>query len=1024
MMAEVRCPECGNHNSENTENCIHCNAVLSIADSEFTTNESLQRGSGDVVGDNPETEFITDRVDEPSNDWWMDPMLGLGSTTEARFPQESQEEKKVENQKGWLAKIIGKIATIGKPGSYEPEEETPEQLEEAVNLMASADISGDRFDSPGEEIKSSNTDGEDTSDRMSDGKEYFAGKAEADEQSEGISELIGLPAVGNGLDDKPGDASDDWDDLDGLKEWLENDSPASLEKGAAADLPEAPLISSSEESLLADADEVSGRKIKSELPGWMYDSKKLPPEEDPSALSDLELPQWLADVTPLPHAGDPVDELVNEVRSEESTAVSKPDTSNSVSTEDEAEMYSEPDISAKDLEPEDLDVTFDTIVAEEFHNDEVQSVAKSEFSQSIDGLEEKNIASQPETDDALSSAADIGEPVATDSGPAENEEQDVNDSGSGEVSEMGAADWLSSLIGDSSELKDENLVEKEAVAEKTFILQKGPEAGDETLENVDIPEVSVAPDEFVGLQGEVQMDPAEDLGGLEAPDDLSQDEYLEGREEKAPEVDVIPDLLQDERIDEVTPVIEQSASDEQEVYLLSATAASGESSSGTPSDDEDLPDEISRDDSLKRKYSSTPDGDGLSDSPFSDDSISLWASSTYDEEAAADLLGEDEAMEFVDPKKSDFQKEAVDIHGSLLGEDDRIDPTMEKDGPLAGLRDVLPSQDVFSQLQIPAVYSTKLEVSEKQRSQAALFESLLAEETQPHKLPAARRRDTSHSIRLAIGVLLVLLLAVPIMGNLNVLSLPGFIPPETQMFFNVVEKSLELDGEPILLAVEYEPGFSGELRVSSMPVIENLLSGNAHLTIVSTVPSGPFLAEDLLGRAALQNPDYMMSKSIFNLGYLAGNAYALQEFAQNPRSAARFGLDSQDAWNSHPALVGIENLEDYSLVIVLTDNATTARSWVEQVQPSLKDVPLLMVASSQAGPLIAPYVESGQVEGMISGLTGGLAYERLSGSSGAGHSYWDAFYIGLVLAAALILLGAIAQLLPSPSSRRRRRKKV
>ena len=88
-----------------------------------------------------------------------------------------------------------------------------------------------------------------------------------------------------------------------------------------------------------------------------------------------------------------------------------------------------------------------------------------------------------------------------------------------------------------------------------------------------------------------------------------------------------------------------------------------------------------------------------------------------------------------------------------------------------------------------------------------------------------------------------------------------------------------------------------------------------------------------------------------NLSYLAGGTSSLLEFANRPRSAAPVALDTsvtgQLPWQ-RPALQGINSLQDFALVIVLTDSAETGRAWVEQVQPMLGSTPLTMVTSAQA----------------------------------------------------------------------------
>jgi hypothetical protein len=105
------------------------------------------------------------------------------------------------------------------------------------------------------------------------------------------------------------------------------------------------------------------------------------------------------------------------------------------------------------------------------------------------------------------------------------------------------------------------------------------------------------------------------------------------------------------------------------------------------------------------------------------------------------------------------------------------------------------------------------------------------------------------------------------------------------------------------------------------------------------------------------------------------------------------------------------------MVLVITDDPDVARSWVEQVQPLLdlegngQGVPLVLVVSAQAEPLVYPYYYTTprQVSGLVSGISGGAFYESIHGPSLA-RRYWDAYNIGLILAVLVIAGGSVINL--------------
>ena len=146
--------------------------------------------------------------------------------------------------------------------------------------------------------------------------------------------------------------------------------------------------------------------------------------------------------------------------------------------------------------------------------------------------------------------------------------------------------------------------------------------------------------------------------------------------------------------------------------------------------------------------------------------------------------------------------------------------------------------------------------------------------------------------------------------------------------------------------------------------------------------------------------------SYLNLGYLAGGQVGIRAFAQDPVKAMPVDITGQPAWTL-PMLQDVRSLNQFALIILITDDATAARAWIEQTQDARGAVPVVAIASAQAAPLIQPYYDSGQAAGVISGLYGGAIVERQynNGRPGTSRGYWDAYSIGMALALIFTLGG-------------------
>lgn len=348
--------------------------------------------------------------------------------------------------------------------------------------------------------------------------------------------------------------------------------------------------------------------------------------------------------------------------------------------------------------------------------------------------------------------------------------------------------------------------------------------------------------------------------------------------------------------------------------------------------------------------------------------------------------------------------------------------SIEHVGPLAGLRGVLPGNETSTQLNPPPTISLKLNVTDKHYDQVALLESLLTEEQQSQGMLKERAHKSYNIIRLCIALVFIGLLSIPIFTNSHLLTLPEIIPVNVNHFYEIIEKGAEQGDLPVLMAVDIEPGFSGEMDISTTAIIRHLMVKDARLSIISTIPTGPAIAESMLKKTNQYHPNFSLIDKTINLGYLAGGLNSIQEFALNPRLVARFALNSLDLWDQHAALRDIKTIDDYDLIIVLTNSVEKAQAWIEQLQPILgENVPLLMVTSAQIAPMLTPYIDSGQVKGLVAGYSGGLAYEQILQLPSKGRMYWDSYIIGVSLAITLIIFGVIYQCLSTVILKRRTR---
>jgi len=329
-------------------------------------------------------------------------------------------------------------------------------------------------------------------------------------------------------------------------------------------------------------------------------------------------------------------------------------------------------------------------------------------------------------------------------------------------------------------------------------------------------------------------------------------------------------------------------------------------------------------------------------------------------------------------------------------------------GPLVGLRGVISAHPSAIRARKPPTYSIKLRVTDEQRARVEMMEALLADEQKPKPLPSQPIFNSRNIFRLVIAAVLIIPIAWMIVTGSQKTSTPqpGSIP-------GVVDFTQQVQalpaGTPVLLAFDYEAGFSGEMNLAISALINQLMIKNSYLTLVTTTPAGPALAESIIKTSTGLDGLPTAYSNYTNLGYIPGGTMGLLGLATSPKAVLPFSLDQVDVW-AIPPLNTVSTINDFSAVVVMTNDPDIARSWIEQVGPVLRvdGTPLLMITSSQAEPLIRPYVEAipSQVQGLVTGLAGGLAYGRSVGIMQQ-DGVWDAFSISMTTSALIIIVGSI-----------------
>jgi hypothetical protein len=334
------------------------------------------------------------------------------------------------------------------------------------------------------------------------------------------------------------------------------------------------------------------------------------------------------------------------------------------------------------------------------------------------------------------------------------------------------------------------------------------------------------------------------------------------------------------------------------------------------------------------------------------------------------------------------------------------DQPTETEGPLAGLQGVIPIAPIGSSRR-PKAVSLKLQASDEQQASAALLEQILGSETSPRTLITSAVVAPQQWLRWALtGVFLIVLGAVLFLRSQS-MPVSASLPVAGMDSLSNAVANIPANAK-VLVIIDYEPSLAGEMEAISDSVLDQIVQhSHPNFSFLSTSPNGAALVERLIGNTTINQT----GSPYLNLGYLPGGATGVLGFIESPKQV-------------NP-LADVQSFAEYSALVILSDHAESGRVWVEQLQnqkqidATLANQPLMMVASAQAGPLLQPYLSSGQIVGLISGISDAARYEtKNSLPAGITRSYWDAFGVGLMMSIALIVVGSLWSLFTGIRARR------
>lgn len=300
---------------------------------------------------------------------------------------------------------------------------------------------------------------------------------------------------------------------------------------------------------------------------------------------------------------------------------------------------------------------------------------------------------------------------------------------------------------------------------------------------------------------------------------------------------------------------------------------------------------------------------------------------------------------------------------------------VETTGPLAGLRGVLPLAAVVAEPHPLSTAPTANPFAEHAR----LFEAVLAA---PPTAPAARAKKSTRRdgiFRALVYTLLALAIIVPFfLPDLATASIRTFGTPTADLYDTL--QALPPDSL-VLVAFDYDAGNIGEMDLQANALVRHLMQRRAQIIALSTLETGPQIAQRVLDDAARASGNYTYGTNYLNVGYLAGQEAGLRQLATIGLAPTTTDYLYRRPLAQYGDLARAQNWRNVALVIELAGSPEALQKWMEQVQPRV-NVKIVAGVSASAEPRARAYREAKQLGALMSGLMGAAQYEILMNQRG------------------------------------------
>ncbi|MBM3291480.1 hypothetical protein FJY84_02250 [Candidatus Bathyarchaeota archaeon] len=218
------------------------------------------------------------------------------------------------------------------------------------------------------------------------------------------------------------------------------------------------------------------------------------------------------------------------------------------------------------------------------------------------------------------------------------------------------------------------------------------------------------------------------------------------------------------------------------------------------------------------------------------------------------------------------------------------------------------------------------------------------------------------------------------------------------------------DGSVVLFSPNFGASSLSELLPMTVATLHHLWSKNVKVVVVAFWADGPIMFRTAKGLAVPESYGKVYGKDYIELGFVPNGETGMNNLGKDV-----LGTCSVDYVNNRPTrdydiMKNIKVATDFNLVISIESGTPGFDGWARQWETVYKVKFIVGCVGVSIGGM-QPYVNSGQIQALMPGLSPSAEYELLIKKPGLGIASTDAITMSHYLVIAFVIIGNVAYFL-------------